>query len=62
LPSVFSNYVERVYKASNIEHAVELAYTVGIQGDATLFCPAVGGYDEDYKQKGEIFSAAVKRL
>jgi UDP-N-acetylmuramoylalanine--D-glutamate ligase len=60
--SVFSDYVERVYKAGNIEHAVELAYTVGIQGDAVLFSPAADGYDEDYKQTGGLFSAAVKRL
>jgi UDP-N-acetylmuramoylalanine--D-glutamate ligase len=62
LPSIFSNYIERVYKAGNIEHAVELAYTVGIQGDAVLFSPAVGGHDEEYKQTGGLFSAAVKRL
>lgn len=62
LPSVFSNYVERVYRADHIEHAVELSYVVGKQGDAVLFCPAVNGYDEDYKQKGKIFSDAVKRL
>ena len=62
LPSVFSNYVERIYKAENIEHAVELAYTVGTHGDAVLFSPAAGGYHEDYKQKGETFSSAVKRL
>jgi len=62
LPSVFSNYVERVYKAGNIEHAVELAYTVGIQGDVTLFTPANDGYNEDYKQRGDQFAFAVKRL
>ena len=62
LPSIFSNYIERVYKARNIEHAVELAYTVGVQGDAVLFSPAAAEYDEDYKQKGELFSTAVKKL
>jgi UDP-N-acetylmuramoylalanine--D-glutamate ligase len=62
LSSVFSNYVERVYKAQHIEHAVELAYTIAIPGDAVLFSPAGGGYDEDYKQKGELFSITVKKL
>jgi UDP-N-acetylmuramoylalanine--D-glutamate ligase len=62
LSSVFSDHVERVYKAQHIEHAVELAYTVGTQGDAVLFSPAGGGYDEDYRKKGELFATAVKKL
>ena len=62
LSSVFSNYVERVYKAGNIEHAVQLAYTVGIQGDTVLFTPATGGDNENYKQRGDSFAVAVKRL
>jgi UDP-N-acetylmuramoylalanine--D-glutamate ligase len=62
VPSIFSNYIESVYKASSIEHAVELAYTVGFQGDAVLFSPAAGEYNEDHEQTGRLFSAAVKRL
>ena len=38
--SQITNYVDRVYTAHHIEHAVELAYTVGIPGDAVLFSPA----------------------
>ena len=57
-----SNYVERVYKAHHIEHAVELAYTVGIPGDAVLFSPAGGEHNENYKHNGDLFSAAVKKL
>jgi UDP-N-acetylmuramoylalanine--D-glutamate ligase len=60
--SVFSNYVERIYKAQHIEHAVELAYTIGIPGDAVLFSPSGGEHDEDYKQKGELFSITVKKI
>ena len=60
--SVFSDYVERVYRAENMEHAVELSYTVGIQGDAVLFAPASDGQNKDNEQKGELFSAVVKRL
>jgi UDP-N-acetylmuramoylalanine--D-glutamate ligase len=64
LPSVFSNYVERVYKANQIEDAVEWAYAIGIQGDAVLFSPAGGEYSalEDYKQQGYMFSSIVKKL
>ena len=38
--SQIANHVERVYTAHHIEHAVELAYTIGIPGDAVLFSPA----------------------
>ena len=37
--SQIANHVERVYTAHHIEHAVELAYTVGVPGDAVLFSP-----------------------
>ena len=62
MSSFFTNYVERVYKAQNIEHAVEMAYTISLPGDAVLFSPACSGYDDDYIQKGELFSTTVKKL
>jgi len=64
LPSFFSAYVERVYKAAQIEDAVKWAYTIGVGGDAVLFSPAnnVYSFHEDYKQQGEIFSTTVKKL
>ena len=64
MPSVFSNYVERVYKADQIEDAVEWAYTIGTQGDAVLFSPANDRYAvyENYQQQGEMFASVVKRL
>jgi UDP-N-acetylmuramoylalanine--D-glutamate ligase len=62
ISSVFFNYVERVYRAYDIEHAVELSYTVGLPGDAVLFSPSGDSFNEDYEQKGALFSAAVKKL
>jgi len=64
LPSFFSNYVERVYKAAQIKDAVEWAYTIGTRGDAVLFSPADGEYcfNESYEQQGEMFSETVKKL
>ena len=59
--SLFSDYVERVYTANHIEDAVELAYTIGKQGDTVLFSLA-GGYDEEHKQKGKLFTETVKKL
>jgi len=60
--SQIANHVERVYTAHHIEHAVELAYTVGIPGDVVLFSPAGGEHNENYKHNGDLFSAAVKKL
>jgi UDP-N-acetylmuramoylalanine--D-glutamate ligase len=59
LSSHFSGYVERVYKAHHIEHAVELAHTVGMRGDAVLFS-FVGS--KNHNQTGKSFSNAVKNL
>jgi UDP-N-acetylmuramoylalanine--D-glutamate ligase len=47
-----------------MEEAVQAAFRLSRAGDAVLLSPACASYDmfRNYAHRGEIFSAAVRRL
>jgi UDP-N-acetylmuramoylalanine--D-glutamate ligase len=50
--------------AGTLEEAVRLAYETARGGDVVLLSPACSSYDmfRDYKERGEVFKEAVRRL
>jgi UDP-N-acetylmuramoylalanine--D-glutamate ligase len=48
----------------SLEHAVERAAACALPGDAVLLSPACASFDmfRDYRHRGEVFAAAVRRL
>ncbi len=50
--------------AGTLEEAVLLAYETAREGDVVLLSPACSSYDmfHDYKERGEVFKEAVRRL
>jgi len=53
-----------VERAAGMEEAVQAAFRLSRAGDAVLLSPACASYDmfRNYAHRGEIFSAAVRRL
>lgn len=54
----------RVVRASTMDEAVQAAADLAHEGDAVLLSPACASFDmfKDYKHRGDVFVAAVKRL
>jgi UDP-N-acetylmuramoylalanine--D-glutamate ligase len=51
-------------RAGTMEAAVEAAFALAEPGDAVLLSPACASFDmfANYKQRGEVFSAAARAL
>src|SRR5438874_409843 len=51
-------------RCASLEEAVARAAELARPGDAVLLSPACASFDmfRDYKQRGEVFAAAVRRL
>ena len=56
--------VERICEASGLEEAVRLASRLGQPGETVLFSPAAASFGmfHDYKERGEAFKEAVRRV
>ncbi len=60
----FKGTIEKIYDVKSAFEAVKLAYELSSKNDTVLLSPACASFDlfEDYKDRGEQFTSAVKRL
>ena len=54
----------RVERCASLEEAVKKAAAIARPGEAVLLSPACASFDmfRDYKHRGEVFAAAVRKL
>ncbi len=60
----FTNRVDMIIDAADMDEAVRMAYKMGERGDSVLLSPACASFDlfENYEDRGRQFKAAVRRL
>ena len=64
LIEAFQTKVPAMYETRSAEQAVELAYSIGKNGDVVLLSPACASFDlfENYEDRGNKFKQAVRNL
>ena len=61
---VFSSMVKLLVQVKNMDDAVRASYDLSSKGDAVLLSPACASFDlfENYKDRGDQFKSAVRKL